>query len=436
MLSTARIAASDVVKLTRGNGGNYGERFFISSWGCSQRPFLRCHRHRHGHHGRLGRQGADAEGTQDAGARSRPRCEARRLSDCDQGHLGISLRWPRHRRRAEATGYRRAQRLRDHASVEALVRRRHRASVHGDPALRLDPRLSRRRPLHHVGPAELSLEPDGLRSEREGWRRGRLAGALRRDRAVVRPRRELHRRERSCREPAAAAGRQVPAADGAQLRRDSSAADDGREVQAQDDDRPRRAPHCAARAQSAAGHVPVPQPLHSRLPVRRVLQQQFEHAACRRSDGQHDVATEFDRVRADLRRQQAARDGCARARRADQRAPGVHCQGDLPVRFHVRLDAPHAELGVEALPERLRQRQRRARLQHHGSPSRRRRGRAGLRLPGSVLHRPPAQRLLHSALSQPRRREARVHPRLRLPGRRVATRLDAPDARPDRSAPS
>ena len=79
--------------------------------------------------------------------------------------------------------------------------------------------------------------------------------------------------------PAAAAGRQVPAADGTQLRRDSSAAGDGREVQAQDDDRPRRASHRAARAQSAARHVPVPQPVHSRLSVRRVLQQQLEHAA-------------------------------------------------------------------------------------------------------------------------------------------------------------
>src|SRR5262249_39378586 len=78
--------------------------------------------------------------------------------------------------------------------------------------------------------------------------------------------------------------------------------------------------------------------------------------------------------------------------------------------------------GVEAFSERLRQRQRRARLQHHGSPSRRRRGRAGRGLHRSVLHRPPAQRLLHPALSQPRRREARLHPRLRLPGRRGAGR--------------
>src|ERR671919_353184 len=55
------------------------------------------------------------------------------------------------------------------ATDEALVRRRHRASVHRGPSLRLDPRLSRRRPLDHVGPAELPLERPRLRRQREGW---------------------------------------------------------------------------------------------------------------------------------------------------------------------------------------------------------------------------------------------------------------------------
>ena len=111
---------------------------------------------------------------------------------------------------------------------------------------------------------------------------------------------------------AAAARRQVPAADGPQLRRDSSAAGDGGQVQAQADDRPRRAPDGAARAQPAARHVPVSQPVHSRLSVRRVLQQQLEHAARGGSDRQHDAAAEFDRVRADLRRAASgARPACA-----------------------------------------------------------------------------------------------------------------------------
>ena len=50
------------------------------------------------------------------------------------------------------------------------------------------------------------------------------------------------------------------------------------------------------RSQSAARDVPVPQPVHSRLSLWRVLQQQFEHAAGGGEDGQHDAAAELDRV--------------------------------------------------------------------------------------------------------------------------------------------
>ncbi len=78
----------------------------------------------------------------------------------------------------EAPGNRGPHRLRGHAGDQALVRGRHRVPVHREAALRLDPRLSRRRPLPHVGPAELSLEPDGLRGQCQGRNRGRLADPL------------------------------------------------------------------------------------------------------------------------------------------------------------------------------------------------------------------------------------------------------------------
>ena len=149
------------------------------------------------------------------------------------------------------------------------------------------------------------------------------------------------------------------------------------EVRAHAHDRPRRASDRAARAQPAARHLPVPQPVHSRLSVRRLLQQQLEHAARGRSDRQHDAAAEFDRVRADLRRAASdARAACACWTRRptstwSSRAKVIFlCASTFGSTF-IMLNSVS-----KPLPERLRQRQRRARLQHHGSSPRRRRRRA------------------------------------------------------------
>ena len=91
-------------------------------------------------------------------------------------------------------------------------------ALHRGQAVRLVPRLSRRRPLAHLGPAELSAERPRLRGQREGRHRDRLADPLRRPRAVVRPRRAARRHRRIGRRAAAAARRPVPAGDAAQLR--------------------------------------------------------------------------------------------------------------------------------------------------------------------------------------------------------------------------
>ena len=174
----------------------------------------------------------------------------------------------------------------------------------------------------------------------QGRRRRRLADPLRRDRAVVRPRRELHRRERPRRRPAAAARRQVPAADGAELRRDSSAS--------------RRWPRSSSASMTIGrvAHLTAPlahSPQRGTCQYRNLCIRGCPYGAYFSSNSSTLPAAEATGnmtlrpnsivVRADLRRQQAARDRRARARRGDQRAPGVHCQGDLPVRLDVRLDA-------------------------------------------------------------------------------------------------
>ena len=63
----------------------------------------------------------------------------------------------------------------------------------------------------------------------------------------------------------------------------------------------------------------------------------------------------------------------ARARCGNQRAAGIPRQGGVPVRVHVRFHAHPDEFRFQQVSQRLRQRQRRARLQHHGSSPRRRR---------------------------------------------------------------
>ncbi len=101
----------------------------------------------------------------------------------------------------------------------ALVGQRAGIAVHRDQAVRLVPRLSRRRPLAALGAAELSLERFRLRGQRSRRHRDRLAGALRGARAVVRLRRATRRHQRLARGHGSAAGRPVPAGHAAQLRR-------------------------------------------------------------------------------------------------------------------------------------------------------------------------------------------------------------------------
>src|SRR5438874_2433364 len=170
---------------------------------------------------------------------------------------------------------------------------------------------------------------------------------------------------------------------------------------------------------------------HPRLSLWRLLQQQFQHTAGRRTHRQHDARSQRDRARAAARRKRRSGAWRARARcpeRCADRVPGAR---DLSVRLDLRLGFHTAEFGFQPLSERLRQRQRRARLQHHGPSPRCRRRRAGRRVRGSLLQRAPSERLLRAALSQPGRRQARLPARLRLPGRRGAARLDPPDARGD-----
>ncbi len=61
-------------------------------------------------------------------------------------------------------------------------------------AVRVDPRLSHRWPLDHVGPPDLSPVGDGFRSQCARRARVRLADPLRRPCPVVQPYREFHRR--------------------------------------------------------------------------------------------------------------------------------------------------------------------------------------------------------------------------------------------------
>ena len=122
-------------------------------------------------------------------------------------------------RRSRQAGEAEPHRLHDASGVGALVRQRRRESLQRSPALRLDARLSRRRPVAALGPAVVPLERPRLRGQRARRRRRRLADPLQGHRALVRLRRALCRHQRQPRRPAAAARRPVPAADGDELPR-------------------------------------------------------------------------------------------------------------------------------------------------------------------------------------------------------------------------
>ena len=183
--------------------------------------------------------------------------------------------------------------------VGALVRQRRRESLLGGQAVRLDARLPRRRTLAALGPAVLPLQRPRLRGQRERRRRRRLADPLprlapwydyverfagisgTRDGLPQLPDGQfLPPMEMNCLE------QQVQGPHREVLRR------------ARDDHRPRRQPHAAAQRPR---QLSVPQPLHPRLPVRRLLQQQRRDAAGRVRDRQADAASVLDRHRADLR---------------------------------------------------------------------------------------------------------------------------------------
>ncbi len=165
----------------------------VHSGSGNSRTYLRRHRRRIWHQRRLGGQGAQRKGPQDARPRARPRCQTPRLSDRDDGELAVS--WPHSplARRPGEAGKAEPHRLHDESGVRALVRQRRRESVLGGPAVRLDARLPCRRPFAAVGAAVVSLERARLRGQCPRWRRRRLADPLRGACAVVRLRRALCR---------------------------------------------------------------------------------------------------------------------------------------------------------------------------------------------------------------------------------------------------
>ena len=127
----------------------------------------------------------------------------------------------------------------------------------GGSALRVDARLSPGRPLDHVGPPDLSHERFRFRRQPQGRPWHRLADSIRRHFAVVRPRRNVRRNFRRERRTRAIAGWAVPAADGAQLRRNGIQEADRRGISdSPRDGRALRAPdraHAPNTSRSAAG---------------------------------------------------------------------------------------------------------------------------------------------------------------------------------------
>ena len=137
---------------------------------------------------------------------------------------------------------------------------------------------------------------------------GRLADPLRRHRALVRPRRALHRRERAGRGAAAASRRPVPAADGAALRRAAGA----RQVLQAKWGGERRAHHRPVRD-------PHPEPQRPRrLPLLRPLRARLHHPLLLQQHRLHPARGRAHRP-ADPPAQQRGARACSTTRRATGR---------------------------------------------------------------------------------------------------------------------
>ncbi len=241
----------------------------------------------------MGGQGAVRKGPEDARPRARPSRAARPgLSDDEHGSVGFCGT-----RRAERT----AEGSAAHPAADGVRRRRQHAflrqrsgePIQGDPALRLDSRVSGRWSLAHLGAAVLSLERPRLRGERQRRCRDRLARSLPRHRAVVRLRRAVRRRQRREARTAASARRAIPEADAVELPGEARQGADREDVPGPPpDDRPR----CASDGTvERPRRVPVPQPLLEGLPVRCLLQQRGRHASRGRADRQSDHPSVLDR---------------------------------------------------------------------------------------------------------------------------------------------
>ena len=240
-----------------------------------------------------------------------------------------------------------------------------------EPALRLAARLSRRRPLAHVGAAELSLQPAWIsrpmRKEGVGipWPVSYDEIAPWYDKV------EIFAGISGSVEglPQLPDGKFLPP-HGSQLRRDGFQEAARRKARPQAHHRPLRQSHRAAHAQRepAARHLPVAQPVHPRLSVRRLLQQRLGDAAVGRTHRQHDAAAEPDRLRTHLRQRQGqAPPACACSMPKPASRPTTSprsiflCASALGSAY-IMLNSR-----FEPLSERLRQRFGRARPQHHGS---------------------------------------------------------------------
>ena len=180
-----------------------------------------------------------------------------------------------------------------------------------------------------------------------------------------------------------------------------------------DHSRPRREPDAAA---AGPRPLPVSQRVRARLSVGLVLQHAGIDAAVCDGDRPIDAQDRRDRHRRGLRRRPQARhrragDGCA-----DQRHDRIPIEGGVPLRVDAELDVAADALGDRRLAGRTRQQLRRARAQPDGSslPLRRERHFRGAKR--SRRLRAAAERLLHPALQEPVRRQARLPARLRLPG--------------------
>ena len=278
------------------------------------RAHLRRHRRRIGHQRRLGGQGADREGAQDARPRARPRREASRLSDGDDGELGVRGPQPaaaqptsRSRRSRTAPATRRTRRRRTGSSTTSRIPTPRSSASTGCAA-------TTSAAARCCGGGSPTASAIWISRPTPRRRRRRLADPLRGHRAVVRLRRALRRHQRQPRRPAAAARRPVPAADGDELPREPGEGPHRQGVRRPaDDHRPRGEPDAAAQRPR---RLPVPEPLHPRLPVRRLLQQQRRDAARRLRHRQADAPPVLDRDRADLRPEDTnGRPACASSTR-------------------------------------------------------------------------------------------------------------------------